>query len=332
MIVGGDATGTLTVNSVMNLTGAQGNAVLGKLAGVTGTVNVTGNGATWSNAAGNTNSPLAVGGFGTGFLNITLGGKVDDFDAIIAREAGSHGTATVSGTGSIWTNLGTTRVGGAGIGTLNVSAGGAVINTLLIVGSASSGTMTISAGGQVFDIDSIVGELPAGSGTVNVMGAGSKWNQSNDLRLGSSGSSGGMTATGTLNISAGGEVHTSGDAQVGSVGDGLVTLMGSGSKWTVDGEMIVDDDGQVIVAEGAVLNNTAATIHGALSVDEVPAATWNVTDYLVVTGPPSFGMTSPGAISIGDAAHLNSRVAIVGANRAHRPGIYQRRRHALVEF
>ena len=315
LIVGGDARGTITVNSVMNLTGTQGNAVLGKLAGVTGTVNVDGNGATWTNATGNPNSPLAVGGFGTGFLNITLGGKVDDFDAIIGRETGSIGTVTVNGAGSTWTNRGTARVGGGGAGQLQVAFGGTVINNNLIVGGAAGGTMAITNGGRVFDTTSAVGETPPnGHGIVDVVGPGSRWTQTTDLRLGSQFSSGGDTASGTLRISDGGEVVTGRNAFVGSVGSGTVTVAGSGSSWSVGGEMIVADDSQVIVEAGAVLTNNIAIVQGAVSVDEVGGAVWNVNDYLVVAGPPSFGSASVGIASLGDAAHLNSRVAFVGAN------------------
>ena len=316
LIVGGDGTGTLNVNSVMTLTGAQGNAVLGNTAGVTGTVNVSGANARWSNAAGNTNSPLTVGGFGTGFLNITFGGQVDDFDANIAGETGSSGTVTVSDAGSTWTNHGTTTIGGSGTGLLQVLNGGLVTNNTLIVGRAGNGTMTISGGGRVIDGSASVGETPpTGSGTVNVTDAGSIWTQTTDLRLGSDFTSGGMTAPGTLNITAGGKVLTGRDAFVGSSGKGMVMLIGNGSTWTVDGEMIVDDASQVIVAEGAVLNTARATVHGAVSVDEVPAATWNVSDYLVVASTFTFGTVPPGVISIGDAAHLNSRVAFIGLGR-----------------
>jgi T5SS/PEP-CTERM-associated repeat protein len=85
--VGNDSNGTVTVanGSLMSVSGTSGNAVLGKNANVTGTVNVAGAGSTWDNSSDDATAPLAVGGLGAGFLNMTLGGQADDFDASVAR-------------------------------------------------------------------------------------------------------------------------------------------------------------------------------------------------------------------------------------------------------
>ena len=187
LIVGNDGSGSalnVSGGAQVNLTGTEGNAVIGKSAGVTGTVNVSGAGSAWSNEANDTAAPLAVGGFGNGGLNITAGGQVNDFDAQIARETGSSGAATVSGAGSTWNNRGTLTVGGDGTGMLSVSAGGQVSDDSLVVAGASNGTLTISSGGLVRDNSSVVGSASTAAGTVNVTGVGSKWTQTSDLAVG----------------------------------------------------------------------------------------------------------------------------------------------------
>src|SRR5262249_51246178 len=107
LVVGEGGSGsTMNVQSGAqgNLSGNSGNAVLGDGANVSGTANVNGPGAVWANASNDPSSPLAVGGSGSGFLNVLAGGQVNDFDADIARETGSTGSVQVDGSGSMWTN------------------------------------------------------------------------------------------------------------------------------------------------------------------------------------------------------------------------------------
>ena len=153
LLIGGEGTGTLNVNAGAHatLTSVNGHAVLGDAAGVNGTANVSGAGATWMNTNNNINAGISVGGLGIGVFNITSGGQVNFYRSYIAAGAGSTGSATVSGAGSIWTN-----------------------REELIVGTLGSGILTISGGGQVFDNSSLVGANPGADGTANITGAGSK--------------------------------------------------------------------------------------------------------------------------------------------------------------
>ena len=212
LVVGNDGSGSvLRVQSgaQLNVNGASGNAVLGKSAGVLGTVNVTGAGSIWNNTSDDDMAPLAIGGFGTGTLNITSGGQVNDFAASIAKEAGSNGSASVDGAGSTWTNRGT-----------------------LLVGDGGLGSLTISNGGQVNDDSSVVGSTPGATGTVTVTGAAR-----NGLRLTICDSaatlpSNNMTAAGALHISAGGKVVTGGNGIVGSSGSGTATITATAPNGT----------------------------------------------------------------------------------------------------
>jgi len=71
---------------------------------------------------------LYVARSGTGIVNITNGGVVSSIRFIIGENSGSDGTATVSGFGSMWTNIAVCTVGFEGNGTLNITNGGRVSN------------------------------------------------------------------------------------------------------------------------------------------------------------------------------------------------------------
>jgi T5SS/PEP-CTERM-associated repeat protein len=273
----------------MNVNGAEGDAVIGNTAGVVGTVNVTGAASSWSNASNDSAAPLSVGGFGTGTLNISTGGSVDDFDADVGREASSTGTVSVDGVGSIWTNRGTLYVGKAGLG-----------------------SMTVSNGGQVNDNASVIGATPGATGTVTVTGANAKWTQATNIRLGSDSTSNGVVGNGALHVSAGGQVATAGDATVGSSGSGTVRLEDSGSKWTIGGALNVRAASTVTIVAGAVVTSNTAINSGTVNIDEANAS-WNVTDAITVSTGITFGTPIPAVVNVGDGAHVSSRVAFVGA-------------------
>ncbi len=291
LVIGNDGSGSalkVAAGAQLNVNGTLGNAVIGKKAGVTGTATVTGASASWSNTSNDPTAPLTIGGLGTGVLNVTTGGHVDDFDADIAGAAGSTGTAFVDGAGSNWTNRGT-----------------------LYVGNLSSGSLTISNGGQVTDNASVIAASPGATGGVTVTGVGAKWTQASTLRLGSNSSSNNVVGTGSLHILAGGQVTTTGDANVGSVGSGTVRLEGSDSKWTIGGALNVTASSRVDILAPAIATSNSAVDRGTVSVDGANAI-WNVGDTLSVTTGAVLGSATPAAVDVGDGAHVTSRVAYVG--------------------
>ncbi|MFG1373930.1 autotransporter domain-containing protein [Xanthobacter oligotrophicus] len=183
----------------------------------TGIATVTGSG---SSLSGDT---LYVGYKAAGTLNVTDGGSVSDKDAYLGSN-GIAGNATVSGTGSTWTNSASLHIDGGS-------------------------SLTVTAGGSVSDKD---GYLGAGgtAGTATVSGAGSIWSNSASLHVDGGSSltvadSGvvkvGATGTGKIDIataadSAGTLVigaaaadapAAAGTLQVGSIafGDGTGTLV-----------------------------------------------------------------------------------------------------------
>ena len=125
LVVGGQGTGTLTIQDGGTVNSGGGGSV-GLAAGSNGTVTVTGPGSSWINGP---SGGLNIGSFGTGTLTIANGGRVINITAVtanIGNGAGSHGTVTVTGAGSTWSNSSGVNIGNLGTGTLTIADGGIV--------------------------------------------------------------------------------------------------------------------------------------------------------------------------------------------------------------
>jgi T5SS/PEP-CTERM-associated repeat protein len=156
--------------------------------------------------------------------------QVDSGSGYLGLNAGSSGTATVTGANSQWSNTQNLLVGLGGNGTLNVQDGGMVTN--------KTGAL---------------GVLFGSSGTAMVTGPNSQWNNTGDLHVGNFGS-------GTLNVTGGGAVNVAGATYIWH---GTVTV-GSGSSFstaTLDlEEGVLNLSGsltasQVLVNGGELINN-----------------------------------------------------------------------------
>ena len=176
---------------------------------------------------------LSVGENGIGMLVVQNGGTLTDFGGFVGDLPGSHGTATVSGAGSTWTNTGNVVVGGLGTGTLTIQNGGTV-------NSGGGGSVGLSVGS---------------TGTVTVTGPGSSWNNSpgGGLNIGSFG-------TGTLTIANGGMVinNTAFTANIGNGAgsQGTVTVTGAGSTWSNSSGVNIGNSGTgtLTVANGGIVS------------------------------------------------------------------------------
>jgi len=233
LFVGQNGTGTLTIKNG-GAVSSVADGYIGYSAASTGTVTVTGAGASWTNP-GN----LYVGLDGTGTLTIADSGTVSNTTGTIGANGGATGTVTVTGAGSSWTNSGSLSVGQDGTGTLTIAGGGAVSNTIGAIGANSGST-----------------------GTVTVTGAGSSWTNSSNFYVGQNG-------TGTLTIAGGGAVSS----LIGIIGGassstGTVTVTGAGSSWTNSGTLDVGQSGTGVltVANGGVVSASSVTLgYSALS-------------------------------------------------------------------
>jgi T5SS/PEP-CTERM-associated repeat protein/autotransporter-associated beta strand protein len=232
------STGTVNVESGSTATSANG--VIGYESNATGTVTVTGSGSTWTN-----NDEIVVGWSGTGTMTVEAGATVTNaHEGTVGYQAGSHGTVTVTGPGSTWTNGGE-----------------------LVVGWSGTGEMTISDGGKVTNTNGFLGARDGGSGTATVTGAGSTWESSGQLILGYGAS------TGLLTIENGGKVINS-DGRIGLSANstGTVTVTGANSTLTDNGAILrvgYDGTGTLTIAEGGQVTigtETGGVYDGAVTI------------------------------------------------------------------
>ena len=226
-----------------------------------------------------------IGRTGTGTLVIRDGATVRDSNAFIGQEAGSVGTASVTGNGSTWTEVGNLYVANYGTGTMNIADGASVsdrygyiannagsvgvvnvsgVGSLwtnrfdLSIAASGSGTLNIEDGGAVSNDLGSIGDDTTGVGVVNITGAGSTWTTSSELTIG-------LVGRGSVNILDGGKV-ISGASYVGNFFDstGTVQVSGSGSSWSASDTVNVGygGAGTLTLAEGGNLSvqNGAGTL------------------------------------------------------------------------
>jgi T5SS/PEP-CTERM-associated repeat protein len=220
---------------------------------------------------------------GTGTLTISDGGTVTDSTGIVGQNAGSSGSATISGTNSQWTNSSTLTAGDGGSGTVTVSDGctvidgtttienqpgstgtvdvsgqGSTLNTTGtgVIGAGGSGTLDISNGGVVNDGSTTIAQNPGSSGTVDVSGPGSTLNTMGTAIIGESGS-------GTLDITNGGVVNDGSTTIAQNTGSsGTVDVSGPGSTLNNSGSSVVGGNGSgtLDISNGGVVNDGSTTI------------------------------------------------------------------------
>lgn len=171
-IMGAGANWTSQADTLFGQNGGTGNlvisaggtasdtfALVGRTAGGTGNVTVTGAGSTWTHSAG-----IVIGTGGTGTMLVSDGGVVTNADGTIAGDAGSSGAVTVTGANSRWTSNSYLVVGSSGAGVLTVASSGTVK-----VGSTGAGTLTLAnsgAGAGTLNIGAAAGQAAVAPGTV----------------------------------------------------------------------------------------------------------------------------------------------------------------------
>ncbi|WP_244471379.1 autotransporter outer membrane beta-barrel domain-containing protein [Rhizobium ecuadorense] len=216
-------------------------------------------------------------------LIIRNGGTVSNDTGVLGVDPGASGTATVTGSGSSWSNSNDLYVGHEGAGTLTIDDGGAVDNTIghigyfsgasgtvtvtgngstwtnsqeLTVGDSGTGTLTISNGGTVSSTFGYIGNDITAVGAVVVTGANSLWSNTDDVSVGEVGA-------GSLTISNGGTV-TGSFAYVGfsTDGSGVASVTGAGSSWINSNELSVGEfgSGSVTIENGGLISASGVVI------------------------------------------------------------------------
>ena len=317
----GDGTLKVTDGGVVSNT----NGYIGFKSGSMGVAVVTGSGSQWNNS-----ESLRVGRLGEGTLNIIDKGVVSSTVGYVGRGSGSTGVATVTGSGSQWNNSDNLYVGRDGSGTLNVEAGGLVSNSVgyigygtsstgealvtgsgsqwnnsgyLVLGDSGSGTLNVEAGGVVSNLwGGYIGSSSGSTGIATVTGAGSQWNNSQNLYVARYGD-------GTLNVEVGGVVSNDhGYIGRGSGSTGVATVTGSGSQWNNAGKLYVahSGSGTLNVEAGGVVSNTYGYIGSSSGSTGVATVTgsgsqWNNSNSLYIGGSPDPGADGSGTLNLYDS-------------------------------
>ena len=305
LIVGGLGNGTLQVEGGGTVK-ADGFVIIGNRDSSTSTATVTGAFATLQ-----TSGDLVVGNFGNGSLRLEARGEASGTTGIIGKEANSSGSVTVTGNASRLTNIGGFYVGGGGNGTLLIEQNGRVTaGTFSIIGNAATSTTssaTVNRGIWQTTGDFIVGNFGTGSlrvegggfvtnvaayiakeaatarGDATVTGAGSRWNSTGGLIVGSVGS-------GTLSVEAGGAVKADGYVIVANrqSSTSTTTVTGTDSTLTSGGDVIVGNFGNGtlrVETSGAVSstgNSLIANFDNSIGSATLNSATWTSSGDFVV--------------------------------------------------
>ncbi len=192
---------------------------------------------------------LGVGYIGSGNLSITQGVEVTSGIGYLGYNAGSTGTANISGQGSTWyTTASDVYVGASGNGTLNITNGGKA--QFLVPTGNGSGTFIASGNGS--------------TGAVTVNGTGSS------LTTGGAQFVVGNNGTGTLQITNGGQAVTtttwigSSKALLGQ-GTGVAIVDGAGSTWTNSSTSFTIGQekagSQLSISDGGTVNSGGLSVY-----------------------------------------------------------------------
>jgi len=279
-----------------------------------------------------------VGVAGTGQMSIYNGGRVVSARyGWVGRGAGSNGTVTVDGAGSLWDNDGDLRVGEDGTGRVNITNGGAVTSVLGYVGINASGDGTVSVQGDGSSWVNL-GSVYIGGGSVNPGGVAELSIAGGTADLGSVRlwSGGTITLTsGTLRTrrfdnAAGGTLAFTGGTLIAegtnafNPGPGNFFLEGAGNpalklitgtSATVAGNVTVavDTAGTLELQAGGILNNSIGyignhvTAQGAVTVDG-PGSSWTNTSLLYV------GRSGAGTLTVRGGGTVANTTGFVGGS------------------
>lgn len=256
---------------------------------------------------------IGVGGAGT--LTVSNGGAVSSTNAYLGYFV-TTGQATVTGTGSTWTNTGFLEVGHFGTGTLTIANGGHVnANAGIIVADQAGSTGTVNIGSAAGSAATAAGTLSAsglgfgfGAGTLNfnhtdtnytfatvIQGAGTIDHLAGNTNLTADNSG----FTGAINVT-GGRLAVN-----GLLGGGQVTVSNGGTlggNGTV-GNTTIQSGG--IIAPGnsiGTLNVAGNLSQSAGSIYQVELTSTGLSDLITATGTATIANGAVLAITKTDAA------------------------------
>ena len=283
-------TGTINVNAGNTLTtGSTGvtGTTLGNDPTATGTINVTGTGAIFTD-----NGIAYIGNTGIGAINVTAGGALNTVDTHIGYGAGSDGSVLVDGTGSSWTSTGDINVGETGPGAVTIS-NGATLNSYHLFLNGLTSTFTVT-------------------------GAGTTWTNTGGANVGLS-----NAANEQFIISDGATANLFNIGLYMSVGSN-VTITGAGTTMTLEntgdplnGAWFTSNGGTMLLSDGATLNSDGGFIgSGGTDLADMTVTgagtVWNSTVRVYVGGSTGGAGDGVGKLTVSDGAVVNSATGGAG--------------------
>jgi T5SS/PEP-CTERM-associated repeat protein len=287
-------------------------------------------------AAGAVASTVEVGTTAAGgTLGVQSGGGLSDTTGYIGFNAGSSGTATVTGAGSSWANSGNLRVGSSGNGTLNVQSGGAVsdvtgyigfaagsTSTVTVtdsgsswtnsgnmeVGNGGNGTLNVQSGGVVSDVTGYIGFAAGSTRTVTVTGSGSSWTNSGNLIVGNSGS-------GTLDIESSGTVSdVSSNIGYAAGSTGSATVSGAGSSWTNSGTLNVGSSGSgtLDIESSGTVSDVSSSIGSAAGSTGTATVSGSGSSW-TNSGNLNVGNSGSGTLNVQSGGVVSNAIGTIGS-------------------
>ena len=239
----------------------------------------------------NVGESLAVGNSDTGTLNIESGGEVSNTTGLLGLQSGSTGSATVSGTGSTWTN-----------------------SSWLSVGFMGSGTLNVESGGEVFSTEGLLGLQTGSTGMATVSGTSSKWTNSDSLYIG--GGNLGSGGSGTLNLHESGEVAATNTVKLWSTGtinlDGGILTTGSFDN-SESGTLNFDDGTLTVSGVGGSFDPGTADlkIDGMISTD-LPELVIAGTAHATLSGDTIVGSSQQGKLVVDSGGVVSNTTGYIG--------------------
>ena len=320
LYVGNEGNGTLRIEDHGTVSSING--WVGTVTGSQGTVAVSGQNSAWTMA------DTFIAGYQAGTTaNVTIsnGGMISSKLATLGELAGSSGSMTVSGAGSIWKTV----------------EDGSPFSGYMNVGNNGSGSLTVNNGGTVSGYRLYIGNNTGSSGTAVVSGAGSSITTEHNLYIGAGGDgtltvSNGAQVTaptikiaydlgvnGTLNIgSAQGQAATApGTVNAGQIlfldGNGSIvfnhtssnyvfapTLSGIGVLKALSGTTILTGDNSLFTGS-TVVNGGVLTVNGTMSSSATTVASGarltgsgTIGSVTALTGSTVAPGNSPGTLSV----------------------------------
>lgn len=307
--VGNVGDGTLNITAGGLLTSTDG--YVGTENGSDSSATIDGAGSRWTNSG---DFLVAHNNGSIGRVTLSNGGRLSSLQGIIGDLAGSVGTMTVTGSGSLWQTSSDLNVGRIGNGTLNIALGGDVTAARSLIGNnaGSMGVATVTGDGSTWITSGNLYAGNEGDGTLRVAD-GSSVSASRVIIANRAGSTGKVIIGAAIGQTLAGRGALDTTAITFGAGNGSLIFNFGGAAYNLASS--ISGNGGITVANGAVVysgsgsgfTGTTAITGGSLEVNSKLGGSVTVSGFGVLKGTGSVGTTtiasggtvSPGSNGVG---------------------------------